>query len=161
MKWAAMDPLRDEEPSLTLKNVLGTIVVMDLDRFEEYVRLHGLDPYKPNDVTGTLSYLVNEFALKWQGVIVYGLDWERGTEEAIIEIPFVHPNDVKEDLDRIRLIIKNLGASITIVAVYDYVLARMARNRREAYYGTPGRSRAVHLLRRFKRKGGDIVIVSG
>jgi len=161
MKWAAMDPLRDEEPSLTLKNVMGTIVVMDLDKFEEYVRLHGLDPYKPNVITSTLSHLVNDFALKWRGVIIYGLDLKRGTEEAVIEIPFVHPDEVKEDLNRIRSTIKNLGASITIVAIYDYVLAKPARDRREAYYGTPGRARAMRLLRRFKRKGGDIVTVLG
>jgi len=161
MKWAAMDPLRDEEPSLTLKNVMGTIVVMDLDKFEEYVRLHGLDPYKPNIITSTLSHLVNDFALKWQGVIIYGLDWKRGTEEAIIEIPFIYPSEVKEDLDRIRSTIKNLGASITIIAIYDYVSAKPARDRREAYYGTPGRARAMRLLRRLKRKGGDIVMVLG
>jgi len=161
MKWAAMDPSRDEEPSLTLKNVMGTIIVMDLDKFEEFVRLHGLDPYKPNVITSTLSHLVNDFALKWQGVIIYGLDWKRGTEEAIIEIPFIHPNEVKEDLDKIYSTIKDLGASITIIAIYDYVSAKPARDRREAYYGTPSRARAIRLLRKFKRKGGDIVMVLG
>ena len=156
-----MDPLRDEEPSLTLKNVMGTIVVMDLDRFEDYVKRHGLDPYKPNVVTGTLSNLVNDLALKWHGVIVYGLDWNRGTEEAIIEIPLTHPEEVRDDLERIRSTIEDLGASITIVAVYDYVLARPARDRREAYYGTNGRARAIRILRKLKRRGGNIVAVVG
>jgi len=40
-------------------------------------------------------------------------------------------------------------------------LAKPARDRREAYYGTPGRARAMRLLRRLKRKGGDIVMVLG
>ncbi len=161
MKWAALDRKGDDRPHLTLTLVEGTIVVLDLDKFEEYVKEHGLSEYSPNIVTGTLSHLVEEFARKWQGVIVYGLDWQRGTEEAIIEIPYVHPEELRRDLERIKNEINKLGARISIVAIYDYVLAKPARDRREAYYGTPARTRAHKLLKQIKREGGNKVVIMG
>ncbi|MCD6489021.1 MAG: hypothetical protein J7K21_07365 [Desulfurococcales archaeon] len=152
----------DEEPSLTLNDPAeGTIIVIDLDRFKEIVQEKGWDEYKPNIVTGTLTSLVEFFSRKWQGVIVFGLDPQRGTEEAIIEIPFINPLDVKNDLINIRDEINKLGVGVTIVAVRDIVIARPARNRREAYYGTPGRRRALKILRSIKRKGGNKVYIEG
>ncbi len=151
----------DEEPSLTLKLAKGTIIVLDLDRFNEVIRERGWSEYSPNPVTGLLSELVEKLAIKWRGVIVSGLDWERGTEEAIIEIPYVHPEEVREDLEDIRETVREYGVTITIVAVYDYVVARRAKTRREAYYGSPGRARALRILRQLKRRGGDMVMVIG
>ncbi len=151
-------PTRDDRPYLTLNLVEGTIVVLDLDRFGEYVREHGLSEYSPNIVTGTLSYLVEWFVRKWSGVIVYGLDWERGTEEAVVEIPYVDPEEIRGDLEKIVDEIKRLGVSISVVAIRDYVLCRRARSRREAYYGTLGRRRAIRLLRMVKKRGGGLYI---
>lgn len=151
---------RDEEPGLTLKGfVEGTIVVLDLDRFGEMVEEKGLSEYKPNVVTGLLTQLVEKFVWKWSGVVVYGLDYERGTEEAVIEIPYVEPSEVASDLEEIKKEVERAGASITIIAIKDYVIARPARDRREAYYGTPGRLRALKLLRKVKRRGGGRMIV--
>jgi len=159
MKWAAMDPSRDEEPSLTLKLVKGTIVALDLDRFDEMVKEKGWNRYSPNTITGLLSNLVYDLSRKWSGTVVFGLDWRRGTEEAIIEIPCVEPIELKDDLMRIWKEINNAGAKITIVAIKDYVIGKNARSRREAYYGTHGRSRAIRLLRKLKRAGGNKVYI--
>ncbi|MET1159454.1 MAG: hypothetical protein ABWW65_00700 [Thermoprotei archaeon] len=139
----------------------GLIIVLDLDKFEEYVTEHGLDPYKPNIVTGTLTRLVEDFAIKWRGIIIYGLDYERGTEEAVIEIPYGHEHldDIMRDLEKIKEEINKLGVSISIAVVKDYVYPVPARDRREAYYGTPGRRRAVKLLRSIKRSGGNKIAV--
>jgi len=138
----------------------GLIIVADLDKFEEYVEMHGLDEYKPNDITGTLTSMFYDFAIRWRGVVIYGLDFERGTEEVIIEIPIPSEiDDIVRDLEEIRRTINRLGASITIVVVRDYVVCKPARNRREAYYGTPGRSRAMKILRSIKRRGGNQVYV--
>ena len=138
----------------------GLVIVLDLDRFGEYVESRGLDPYKPNLVTGELSRLVESFAIKHRGVVVYGLDWERGTEEAVIEIPFgdEEVGSILRDLEELKKSVEQLGASITIVVVRDYVLAKPAPSRREAYYGTPGRARALKLLRSAKRRGGGKIV---
>lgn len=140
--------------------VPGVIIVLDLDRFGDYVEERGLDPYKPNLVTGELTQLVEYLATKYRGVIVYGLSYERGTEEAIIEIPFGvdNPDALMTDLEHIKQRIEALGASISIVAIRDYVICKKARDRREAYFATPGRRRALKILRTIKNKGGSKVL---
>ena len=138
----------------------GIIIVLDLDEFEEFTRQHGYDEYKPNIITGTLTELVNEFVIKWRACIIYGLDYERGTEEAVIEIvdDFENLEDIISDLYKIKNTINELGARITIIVIKDYVSCKPARNRREAYHGTPGRRRASQLLRKYKRKGGNTLV---
>jgi len=138
----------------------GTVVVMDLDRFEEMTEKMGWDQYKPNIVTGTLTQLVEWFASKWRAVVIYGLDPKRGTEEVVLEIPGVEPEELREDLEYIRKRIEELGASITIVAVKGFVGLKPSFNRRDAYYGTPTRALAHKLLTKTKRKGGNRVIIS-
>lgn len=140
----------------------GVIIVMDLDEFEEYTLIHGYDQYKPNIVTGTLTRLVEELSIKYRGVIIYGHDPARGTEEAVIEIPLISDSQINEllnDLERVKEEINRLGARITIVVVRAYVYPRPAKNRREAYSGTPGRKRALKLLRKAKRSGGNQIVV--
>ncbi|ADI32228.1 hypothetical protein [Staphylothermus hellenicus] len=141
--------------------VEGIIIVLDLDRFEEYTIKYGLDQYKPNTITGMLTSLVENFIRKWRAVVVYGLDYERGTEETIIEIPygFEQIDEIVKDLKAIKDEINKAGALITIVVVKDYVLGRKARNRKEAYHGTPGRRRAIRVLRKAKRAGGNKLVV--
>ncbi len=140
--------------------VEGIIIVADLDRFDEFVEEHGLSRYRPNDITGTLTHLFYNFTTRWRGVVIYGLDFGRGTEEIIIEIPVPDELDnIVNELKQIKKTINGLGASITIVVVKDYVSCRPARNRREAYYGTPGRRRATRLLKSVKRKGGNTIYI--
>ena len=139
--------------------VEGTIVVIDLDRFGETVEERGWSQYAPNPATGLLSHLVDRLASKWRAVVVYGLDWDRGTEEAVLEIPYTEPGELREDLEEVRRELNRLGIGVTIVAIRGEVGLKPARNRREAYYGTPGRARAVRLLRRLKRRGGNTVYV--
>lgn len=140
----------------------GIIIVLDLDRFEEYTVEHGYDQYKPNIVTGTLTNLVKNLVYKYNGSVIYGLDEERGTEEAIIEIPYFPDekiDELKKDLEKIKDEINKLGASISIVVVKDYVTGKPARSRREAYRGTPGRRKALRILRKVKRRGGNRIYV--
>ena len=141
--------------------VEGLIIVLDLDKFEEFMEKRGWDPYKPNIVTGTLTNLVENFARKWNGVVIYGLDPIRGTEEAVIEIPYGHDHldGIIDDLEKIKKEINRLGASISIVVLKDFVYPKPASNRREAYQGTPGRKRAWKMLRKIKRSGGNKILV--
>ncbi len=138
--------------------VEGTIVIMDLDRFGDMVREKGWSEYSPNPVTGTLTRLVEEFVSKWSALVLYGLDPKRGTEEVVLEVPGVSPEELEDDLRRILEEVKRLGACISIVAVKAHV-GLPASGRREAYMGTPGRRLAAKLLRKAKRRGGCKLIV--
>ncbi|MCE4625549.1 MAG: hypothetical protein F7C35_06775 [Desulfurococcales archaeon] len=137
----------------------GTIIVVDIDRMEETVKERGWSEYKPNPATGKLSQLIEKFASKWGAVIVYGLDWERGTEEAVIEIPLTDPHDVKDDLVEIAREMEETGVTLTIVAIRSPITGRPARSRREAYSGY--RRRAKKILESLKRKGGGTVYIDG
>lgn len=159
--WAALDSARDEDSQLTLKIVEGTIVAIDLDNFSEVVRLRGWSSYKPNPATGLLMNLVSELVEKHMGFVIYGLDWVRGTEEALIEIPYVEPREVVSDLKKIVLELKKLGVSASVVAIKDYVVCKEADSRRSAYNSTPGRRRAVRILRHLKRRGGGAIYIDG
>ena len=141
--------------------VRGSIIILDLDRFGDYVEEKGLSEYSPNDVTGLLSMEVERLAIKWGGVILYGLDWDRGTEEAVVEVPGVEAWELKEDLVEIARKVCGEGASITIVAVTDYVGPARPSGRRDAYKGSPGRVRALRTLNAMKRRGGGTIYIDG
>ncbi len=138
----------------------GTIIIIDLDRFGEVVEERGWSEYKPNPATGLLTLLVERLVSKWQGVVIYGLDEERGTEEVVIEIPMVEPEELREDLERILEELRRVGVTATIVAIHGYVGLKPARNRREAYTATPYRRLAARLLREAKRRGGNRLIIA-
>lgn len=161
MTWAALDFTKDEDSQLTLKVVEGTIVAIDLDNFSEVVRSRGWSSYKPNPATGLLTSLVLELVEKYMGFVVYGLDWDRGTEEVLIEMPYVEPRELVSDLRKIVLELKNLGVSTSIVAIKDYVICKRADSRRIAYNSTPGRKRAVRILKYLKRRGGEAMYIDG
>lgn len=135
-------------------------MVLDLDRFEELSRARGFNEYTPNEITGLLSHLVDRFARKWSGVVVYGVDWERGTEEAVIEIPEVEAEELEQDLIEIAEEVRRAGASITIVALTGFISGDPAKNRREAYSGGL-RGYAKRILEKLKRRGGGAVYVNG
>ncbi|ALL01642.1 hypothetical protein Pyrde_1599 [Pyrodictium delaneyi] len=135
-------------------------MIIDLDRFSEVVEERGWSEYSPNPATGLLTRLIEMFARRWQGVIIYGFDEERGTEEVVIEIPLVEPEELLPDLEKIKQELNSIGVGITIVALKGYVLGKPAADRREAYTATPFRRRALALLRKAKRRGGNTVIIA-
>ncbi|MEM0340860.1 MAG: hypothetical protein QXN05_05175 [Acidilobaceae archaeon] len=138
----------------------GALVILDLDRFKEFSKAKGFSEYTPNEITGLLSHLVDAFVRKWNGVVVYGIDWERGTEEAIIEIPEVEAEELEQDLIEIAEEVRRAGASITIVALTGYIFGVPARSRREAY--SEGlRSYAKKVLEKLKKRGGEVVFING
>lgn len=156
MKWNEELQAQSDLPLLP-----GLVIVLDIDKFENYVQSRGLDPYKPNIVSGELTRLIEKFVWDYRGIVVYGLSSERGTEEVIIEIPFGHEelDSIIKDLNEIRESIRRHGATLSIAIVKDFVVCKPARDRRGAYYGTPGRARATKLLRSIKRRGGNGIIV--
>ncbi len=163
-KRAAMD-LENERPSLTptahdkFPGVQGVLVIMDLDNFEEVVEERGWSRYRPNPVTGLLTMLVEDFSRRWSGSIIYGLDPERGTEEAVIEIPGLSGEDIAQDLVEIARKIEEYNVTITIVAETMIVTGKPARTRREAY--SSYRRRVLKIVNKLKRAGGGVVWVDG
>lgn len=141
--------------------VEGTVVIIDLDRMGETVEERGWSEYTPNPATGLLTRLVEDFVRKWNAYLIYGLDEERGTEEAVIEVPLVEPEELLPDLEEIRRRVREAGVTATIVAVKGYVgpVGREG-DRRDAYTATPTRRLAARLLRKAKRAGGDRVVVA-
>ena len=138
--------------------VYGTVVILDLDRFKEYTIQQGFNAYKPNIVTGTLSHLVLDVASKRTGSILYGLDWDRGTEEAIIVFPGMESLQVKEDLLSIAKEICELGASITIVALHEAIITpgRVSQRKLRRIF-----KREFSILERLKHRGGGLVYIDG
>ena len=145
--------------ALGVEQIPVTIILIDLDRFSEKTREEGLNPYKPNIYTGTLSRLVELFARKWRAQILYGLDWERGTEEALLQIPGTTPLELAHDLETIAKEMCSIGAPTTIVALTTPITINKPRNRKEAYTG-PARE-AARIASKLKRRGGGIVWIEG
>ena len=140
------------------KLVEGTVIILDLDKFKKVTKERGFNEYKPNIITGTLTHLVENFVRKWNAYVLYGLDYSRGTEEAVIIIPMIKPEEVLGDLEKIRREIEKLGASLSIGVSYGVIVNIKARNRREAYENITVKN-ALKALREAKRKGGNRIVV--
>jgi len=162
-KRTADDFSKGEEPSLTQTAthfISGTVAIIDIDNLEEIVTEKGWSRYRPNPATGLLTNLIDELVRKWQAIVVYGLDWNRGTEEVVLEIPGTSAGELKGDLiDIARRLCENSGITVTIVAVTSYVTGRPAKKRREAY--SSYRRWPKKILESLKRKGGNRVYIDG
>lgn len=146
--------------SIQTPPIWGSVIVLDLDKFKEYTEVRGWSNYTPNVITGELSRLVEAFARKWSGRIIHGLDWSRGTEEAIIELPGVEPREILRDLEDIRARIEELGSSISIGVSYGPLHSMRVRGKRELYSSTTIKL-AFKALRKAKRMGGNRIIIYG
>jgi len=142
-----------------VRTVQGALVIIDIDSMSDMVREKGWSEWRPNPATGLLSGLVENLVRKWQALVVYGLDWERGTEEVVLEVPGVEAGELAGDLAGVAVELCKAGVTATIVAVTAPVLGIPARTRREAYLGPRGRVK--RLLERYKRRGGGYVVVDG
>ncbi|MCD6113989.1 MAG: GGDEF domain-containing protein [Thermoprotei archaeon] len=140
------------------KLIEGTVIVLDLDKFKKVTKERGFNEYKPNIITGTLTHLVENFVRKWNAYVLYGLDYSRGTEEAVIIIPMIKPEEVLGDLEKIRREIEKLGATLSIGVSYGVIVNIKARNRREAYENITVKN-ALKALREAKRKGGNRIVI--
>ncbi len=150
------------EPS---KAVRGAVVIIDLDRFKEIVKETGWSEYTPNPVTSELTMLVKELISKHFGVVIYGLDEERGTEEVVLEFPSADEEALLEDLEKIRKRIEEVGlqtgsgATVSIGVAFGAISASKPARRRNAYHATPLRLLALRALQRVKKMGGNKVVI--
>lgn len=151
-------------PQARVPQINGVTVVLDLDNFKEVMKAMGWNEYKPNVVTGGLTRLVEELASKLGGVVVHGLDEERGTEEAVIKFVGVDVEEVLEELERVRLEIervgKESGSNATISAgVYVGPITSLKPQPLSVAKKAPEVAMALRALKKAKKKGGNRIVV--
>lgn len=117
---------------------MAVVIALDLDRFSDVTRRKGWTEYSPNPVTRYLSHAVSEFAEKHQATVLYGLDFERGTEEAQIYCSDPDLEAVVTDLENVRKEIQIMGettlsvgiasvaSDISVKSLKDFPLAKKA-----------------------------------
>lgn len=93
---------------------MAVVIALDLDRFSEMTKERGWTEYSPNPVTRYLSHAVLSFAEKHHATIMYGLDFERGTEEAQIYCSDPDLEEIISDLEDMRRDIQFMGTSLSI-----------------------------------------------
>jgi len=151
-------------PQARVPQINGVTVVLDLDNFKEVMKAMGWNEYKPNVVTGGLTRLVEELASKLGGVVVHGLDEERGTEEAVIKFVGVDVEEVLEELERVRLEIervgKESGSNATISAgVYVGPITSLKPQPLSVAKKALEVAMALRALKKAKKKGGNRIVV--
>jgi len=140
------------------------VVYLDLDNFNEIVSKFGLSEYKPNIITGQLTHLVYLLSQKYNGVILHGLDWDRGTEEALIEFIDTDQNSLLFDISQLKNEIENLGkktkTGVTLsVGIATGFESSFVKPTAKNAFNTPLRKLAKKALRLAKKKKNDIVIL--
>lgn len=144
--------------------VNGVTVILDLDNFKEVMKVMGWSEYKPNVVTGSLTRLVKEVASKLGGIVVHGLDEERGTEEAVVKFVGADVEEVLEELEKVRLEIERIGkesrSNATISAgVYVGPITSLKPQPLSMAKKAPEVVMALRALKKAKKKGGNRIVV--
>jgi len=141
----------------------GAGIFLDLDKFKETTKKMGWTEFKPNPITGNLTQLVQIFASKHNANILWGLDQERGTEEAYLEVVEPELEELHKDLEEIRKKIENLGketkshAHLSIGVAYGKISNVKPRSTRELTK-TPLGNRAWKALKKAKKTGGNKIV---
>lgn len=145
-------------------HISGITVVLDLDKFEEVTKRMRWTEYKPNIVTASLTQLVERLALRFGGVVVHGLDEERGTEEAIIKFTGVSIDEVLRELENIRLEIERIGlesgsGATVSIGVYFGPITSLKPRPLSGAKKEPEVLMALRALKRAKKGGGNKIVV--
>lgn len=93
---------------------MAVIIALDLDQFGDLTRKMGWTEYAPNPVTRYMSHAVSAFAEAHHATILWGLDSERGTEEAQIYCSDPDLDAVVADLETMRADVKRMGCTLSI-----------------------------------------------
>jgi len=147
------------------RNMHNFVVILDLDRFKKIVKEMGWPEYSPNPLTGLLSELVDDLACKHHATIIYGLDWKRGTEEAILACSSPNVNSLLNDLEAIRKKVEDEGretgsnTTISIGAAQGPLLRFKPAASRKELFKTPNERLAKRALQKAKRLGGNRIVV--
>lgn len=151
--------MKKEKPIL----VDGAGIFFDLDNFKETMKKMGWSEFKPNLITGNLTQFIQMFASKYNANVLWGLDPERGTEEAYLEVIEPDPEELYNDLEEVRKKIEKLGketkshAHLSIGVAYGKIGNIKPCSRRDLIR-TPLGKKAWKALKEAKRTGGNKII---
>lgn len=142
----------------------SAFVVLDLDHFGEITKKASWTQYKPNIVSGLLTELVTELLSKHHGTHLKGINYQRGTEEAVLFFSSPDPQVLQEDLEtlrkRIQLLQGDLGFSVTIsIGIAFGPSLHMRISETSELTQIPLYKSAYKALRKAKKQGGDRIIV--
>jgi len=143
----------------------NVVVIVDLDRFKKIIKEMGWPEYSPNTITGLMSELVDDLARKHHAMIIYGLDWRRGTEEAILACSSPNMDALLNDLEAIRRKVEDAGretrskATISIGVAQGPLLKFKPTASRKELFKTLTERLAKRALQKAKRLGGNRIIV--
>jgi GGDEF domain-containing protein len=143
----------------------GTFVFLDLDRFHNCIDMKGWSEYKPNPISGFLTEELEKYVRKYRGLIIWGLDKHRGTEEAIL---FFYQNSkiIYELFENIRQEIKRLAEkldaptslSIGMVRGPAPSIKRIKSHNKKEFKKDPHILMAYRALKKAKKNGGNCIV---
>lgn len=96
---------------------MAVVIALDLDKFSDVIKEKGWTAYSPNRVTRYLSHAVSAFAEKHHATVLYGLNFERGTEEAQLYCSDPDMQQVIADLECMREDIHTMGETTLSVGI--------------------------------------------
>ena len=142
----------------------SALIILDLDQFGKITKEAGWPEYKPNVVTGLLSDLVTELLSKHHGTHLSGLDYQRGTEEAVLFFSAPDPQELLDELEalkkKIQLLGRDLGLPVTLSIGVSFGSPPPLRLRENSDLTRMFLFKsAKKALRKAKRQGGNRIIV--
>lgn len=138
--------------------------MLDLDHFGEITKKAGWLEYKPNIVSGLLTELVTELLSKHHGTHLRGINFQRGTEEAVLFFSTPDPQILLEDLETLRKRIQLLQGELSFPVTISIGLAfgpslHMRISETSNLMQIPLFKSANKALRKAKKQGGNRIIV--
>ncbi|MEM4575894.1 MAG: hypothetical protein QW701_00380 [Candidatus Nezhaarchaeales archaeon] len=142
----------------------GITVALDLDRFKDVTNNMHWTEYKPNIVTGSLTRLVEEVISKLGGIVIYGLDEERGTEEVVMKFVDTNIDEVLREMEKIRLEIERIGresgSNATIsIGIYIGPITSLKPQPPSKAKKTIEVLMVLRALKKAKKEGGKKIVI--
>jgi GGDEF domain-containing protein len=142
---------------------LRALVYLDLDGFSQAVKAKGWATYTPNPITAELSGMVVEISETHATAILYGLDFKRGTEEALLFFSDIPEKVLEEELEDMRKRIESLGrefgtgTTISIGVAANIPGGNLGAVKRQDIKRHPILKLAYDALRKAKKRGNCVV----
>jgi GGDEF domain-containing protein len=143
----------------------GTFVFLDLDRFRNCIEKKGWSEFKPNSISGFLTEELEKYVRKYRGLVIWGLNKQRGTEEAIL---FFHQKSkiIYELFENIRRKIKRLAEkldaptslSIGMVRGAAPLIKQIKSHNKKEFKKDPNILMAYRALKKAKKNGGNCIV---
>lgn len=143
----------------------GVVIALDLDDFGRCAEHMGWSEYTPNIITGFITEAVEELVSKHFGVVIWGLDRKRGTEEALLVFQLDYEmiaEELQELVTKVKSMAEGIDAPTSLsIGVAIGPLMRLkpeTNNRKKTLAKDPTRVLAYKALREAKKRGGNTIV---